>query len=600
MMTTIPIKYFEGYHRRWLFGLCLCLLSLPASAQDTLQDLRNLEANGAEQLVLQLMDRQQPEAQGHLQQWTDWERERLRIYQQTGNWSALVERTSRLPAGVDMDFLLWAKTARAQALFELQQYRESRDELRALIWSSPTLSGEQNREWLPKWRRQVIETYLEQGLLTDTYTAEQRYQLDYGLLTETDRFMRARILLLNNRIAEAVELLSKHTKDPQVGMLYLVAQLRSGERKPKKVLQAAFRQLRGKWVDENLKYRLWAVIVEAARRSGDRHATINALEHLVALVKPQQLPAGLFKDMDAAGLWQAYTTEAEQLGNQHQLLIGDDKSWLDYAKKIDVKDHLKARALYAFLILKGQQRDVVEQAAALFLKKTQAMPAAGTLLKRMFLENHYYKRPAQIPLSIRYKLVDIALQDSDIPLASRLMTSMTKAPADVSPFIWQLRRARILLMGGNIRAGYQAMVKILQENKKLTRKALDHYLQVVFDLQTLQQHEEAVDLFNNVIAYSDDQALRREVYFWMADSRKAEKKYISAAHWYLKSAILPGVKTMDPWAQAARYQAAAVLAKAGLVEDAKKIYQDLLRVTEDKNRVAVLKRELQHLRITTH
>ena len=52
---------------------------------------------------------------------------------------------------------------------------------------------------------------------------------------------------------------------------------------------------------------------------------------------------------------------------------------------------------------------------------------------------------------------------------------------------------------------------------------------------------------------------------------------------------------MDPWAQTARYNAAESLQAAGLVDDARRIYQDLLRVTEDAARRSVLSHKIQQL-----
>ena len=586
--------------RRWCYGLCLSLLAMPLIAQASLDEFHAIKANSALQLALEIIDQQQPDSQTDIQQWMEWEQERLQIYEQIKNWSALIERTKTFPNSVSSDFLLHAKMARVRAMLRQQQSKAARQVLQSLIWLSSAMTSEQNQKWLPMWRRQVIETYLEQGLLEDAYTAEQRYRQDYGLLSEEDRLLRARILLLNNHVDETVELLGKHTKDPQAGMLYLIAQLRGGERTPKKVLQAAFRQLRGKWVDESLKHRLWAVIAEAARRSDDRYATVNALEHLVALVTPQQLPRGLFKNLDADGLWQAYTDAASQLGNHQQLLIGDDEKWLKYANEIDAADQLKGRALYAFIIINGQQIKVVNQAATHFMQKVQTVEAYESLVKALFLQSQHYVTAAEIPLPVRHALVDIALKQSDIPLASRLMATMDKPPAGVDQFMWQLRRARILVMGGKIETGQNLMIKLLAENQKLGQQALDRYLQVVFDLQAHKAHDEAVVLFDLMIKYIKDVKLQRELYFWMADSRKAQENYIEAARWYLKSAILTDPKAMDPWAQAARYQTASALAKAGLIVDARKMYQNLLRVTEDKSRVAVLERELQKLKLAVH
>ncbi|MFO7603947.1 MAG: hypothetical protein R6X06_09050 [Gammaproteobacteria bacterium] len=591
-------RHLPSLARRCCSGLALLLLCLPLAAQERLDELLALKENHAFQLVLQLLDEQQPDPSQDIEGWMAWERERLVLYEQTRDWPRLIARSNAFPGNLSSEFLLWARTLRARALLAHQQPHEARRVLQALIWLSPSLSEAQNRQWLALWRRQVIETYLEAGLMQDAYTAEQRYQQDYGQQGEQDRLRWARILLLNNHVEEAAALLSQHTKDPEAGMLYLVTQLRGGEREAKKVLQAALRQLRGKWVDERLKHRLWAVVAEAARHSGDRFAAVNALEHLVALVEPGTLPGGLFTHMDADGLWQAYIEAAQQLGNQQGLLIGDDENWLKYARHVETTDHLKGRALYAFLLLKGQQNNIVEQAAVLYMQRAKKLAAHETLIKALFLQSDSVPAVTDIPLPVRHALVDIALRQSDIPLASQLMATMDSPPQGVDQFMWQLRRARILVMGGKIEPGRALLLKLLHEHQKLPREALDRYLQVVFDLQRLQAHDAAVELLAQVSQYYPEQKLQRELYFWMAESRQAQGNYTEAARWYLKSAILPDVRAMDPWAQAARYQAAASLAKAGLLDDARKMYEELLRVTEDKNRVAVLQRELQQLRHT--
>lgn len=81
----------------------------------------------------------------------------------------------------------------------------------------------------------------------------------------------------------------------------------------------------------------------------------------------------------------------------------------------------------------------------------------------------------------------------------------------------------------------------------------------------------------------------------MADSRQSQEQFAEAARLYLKSAMLIGADAMDPWAQTARYQAGVALSRAGLVEDARALFNHLLRVTEDKSRKAVLRQELQKL-----
>jgi hypothetical protein len=52
---------------------------------------------------------------------------------------------------------------------------------------------------------------------------------------------------------------------------------------------------------------------------------------------------------------------------------------------------------------------------------------------------------------------------------------------------------------------------------------------------------------------------------------------------------------MGPWAQTAHYQAAEALAKAGMVDDARQLFDALLRVTTDPGRRAVINHSLQQL-----
>ena len=97
--------------------------------------------------------------------------------------------------------------------------------------------------------------------------------------------------------------------------------------------------------------------------------------------------------------------------------------------------------------------------------------------------------------------------------------------------------------------------------------------------------------------------LQRELLFWMAESKVALGKSGEAAELYLRSAYHGQPKGGDMWGQSARYHAAESLAKAGNLEDARTIYQELLRFTPDAKRRAIIERNLQQLWLrkqTTH
>jgi tetratricopeptide (TPR) repeat protein len=232
------------------------------------------------------------------------------------------------------------------------------------------------------------------------------------------------------------------------------------------------------------------------------------------------------------------------------------------------------------------------------------------LLRHLYLqlpkeENLLSARIEDLPDVIRHALVDDALAQADIRLASRLMGDLQHAPKGKSSFQWGLRRARILIMGGDQGRGISALHALLDETPEFSGNALDRLVQVLFDLQSVARHGEAIALFERLLvsmpevnastARAGDAKRRREIYYWIADSYKAMEHYQEAARMYLKSAMHLDASAMDPWAQTARYQAADVLARAGFREDAASLYRSLLKVTTDAGRRTVLQNRIQQL-----
>ena len=564
-----------------------------------IEEVRIISQSGAVSLALKSIDGQQQalDRKNNLAAWLEWERERLGIYQLGQRWQLLQQRVAAYEDDLPDNFYFWAKQQQIDALLILKQGQQARHILHNLIWSEKAKSAKQVRihtQWLPLWQKRVIKSYLVDNETSDALLAAQRYYQDYRSNEIEDRLLRARILLVNKREEEVVELLMKDTKHPEGGMLYLLAQLRSKERPARKVLQSALRQMRGKWASKKLKYMLWAVVAESASRSGDRVSTANALEFVLAGNKNIELPAGLF-NFSATTLWNAYIDYASYLGNRAQFLIGNDQQWLNAAVKAQKKEPVKARSLYALVMLKGQNDETRMRAAKGFLNLMHKRKRGAELIMKLFLKSEFFKTLKSVPAPIRYDLVNIALSRSNIELASNLMTTIKVAPVGVDSYQWQLRRARIFVLGGKAEKGSETLNDLLSQNKIFTREQLDQFLQVVFDLQTVKEHEFAYQLFIAILPKIDDVALQREIYYWMADSRKAQQDYAAAARLYLRSAMHAGNNGLDPWGQTARYQVAEMLAKADLLQDAHAIYQQLLDVTKEPARRAVLKHELQKL-----
>lgn len=562
--------------------------------QQQLKEVIHLAEAGAPGLALFKMDQIQPAIKSEPPLWIEWETQRLKLYTENQNWQALIDRVSKHPEALPLEFRRQAHSLQAEAYLQLREGKPAREALRRLILSASGEREESSAVWLRKWRRMIIHSYIAEEINEDALTAILRFQQDYVIDKKEITFLRARVLLLNKRPAEAAELLADHTKEPEAGMLYLLAQLRSEGRSPVKVMQAGLRHLRGKWADRQLRSDLWAVVAEAAQRTGDRGTVVNAVEHVVA---DTQSHSNKLFDINADNLWNAYIDSALSEGNKARLLIGQDKAWFKHAAKSGKKYPLRERAMYALLMHRGSSKEDRLKAAQLFIKSIHKRRNNSYLIQQLFSSSQFYPRLSDVPEPVRRTMVDIALARQNIPLASRLMATLDKPPKGKASYMWQLRRARILILGGKPRQGAKALSSFTKEHPSANRQKIDRFLQVVFDLQTVGEHDAAYALFNDVIHASKDKQLHRELYYWMADSRNAQEKYNEAAELYLKSAMLLDGKGWDPWGQTARYQAAKALGKAGLLEDAYYIYQRLLKVTKEADRRAVLRYEVQKLQL---
>lgn len=592
------------YRSRIIQIIILASLIFTSTAQAaTLKQVGNLAHAGAADLAISVIDKNQPDATRFLKEWIEWERLRISILKQKNRHAAIVKRLTKIPENVPTETLAWAMTERATAQLEINDNQAARLTLRELIWSvKKEIPDKAKQSWspqelLPRWRKMIIQSYLQDGFATDALTAITRYRQDYGEDDLAGVLLYARILLINDQNAAATRLLSKYSSKPQAGMLNLLAQLRNKSRPPRKVLQAALRQMQGDWVKDELATYLWAIVAEAASRSQDHMTQVQALENLLTDPNYSKLPDGLF-ELHADDLWKAYHDYALIMGNKAQFLVGDDAQWYKAAETS--KNKIDSRAYLGFLLQRGQDSKIMSQAAELLRQQLEKDEKGKRLLAKLFLESDQFQSFSDIPLSIRYILVENAIAQQDIPTASRILATIQSAPEGVDDFMWRLRRARVLIMGGHATESNIALTELLNQHATLEQQAFDRFVQVVFDLQSLGAHDEAILLFTSLLTRFDDTQRQRELYYWIADSYKAKQEYRNAAQAYLQSAMLTDADMMDPWGQTARYQAAKVLMQGKVYSDARTIYEHLLRVTDDQSRRAVLERELQQLKIMQH
>jgi hypothetical protein len=341
----------------------------------------------------------------------------------------------------------------------------------------------------------------------------------------------------------------------------------------------------------------WGLAAGAAKLVRQPFKQIEYLEHALSLPVDHELTHGLF-EVDADQLWDAYLQQGKRIGNQEQKLLGNDEDWYFPATEALGDDPVRARILFSVLSEYGSSTEHRFVAHGYLVGILDELENGKTLVERLYLESERYAEVDDLPPVIRYRLIDAALDSGDLKTASRLMAGLVTPPEGSDAFEWDLRRARVAVFTVDVDRGVELLKQLLASNDRdWDPQQVDRFLQVVFDLQTLQYHQQALLLFDALLHKRLEQQQRRELLFWMADSSQALEQFDQAAYLYLKSATLLEPTAMDPWAQTARYRAAKVLVEAGLLEDARQIYASLLHATRDASRKAVLNNEIQRLHL---
>lgn len=574
-----------------LFAL-LIVLSTAVHAQRSPQELLDMARAGAPGLSLAMMDRLQPDPERQRHAWLSWERARLDILFGARRWDDLVDRVTAYPPDLPPQFLAWARTRQAEAYLRLSDAPASREILRSLLWQ---LVPRPEPEAFRYWRRLVIESYVVDGRLEDAHTALQRYTQDYGEVAGDENILRGRVLLRVGETEDAERILEGDTRG-EARALALLARLRGPEPDTDAVRRAAQAAAGGADLREADRARFWFVAAEAAGRQQDEIKRAWYLER--ALLHDRHLgQADAVFAYSGDDLWASYLAIGQAEGNTRQLLIGDDTAWLAAAAELDERAVMRRRAFMAVVALHGTTATGRADAHAGLIKTFLDHEGTDEIVAGLYLNTSHFAASTAMPVAARQVLSDYALAHGDVRLASALMEGLSQAPPDADPFAWQLRRARIHILGGHEEEGIDTLYTLLARYRELDKDQADRFIQVLFDLQTAKRHAAVITLFTALAPRITEPQQRREVLFWQADSYKAQGDYERAAWLYLQSATLLDAHAFDPWAQTSRFYAAEALAEAGLTDDARRIYEQLMQATSKPERQLVLRQKLQALRL---
>lgn len=568
-----------------MLAVLACGVLAGSARAGELERIAAVAAGGATELALRLLDQHHPPLDQQ-EQWLRFEQQRLTLLADTERWDEISRRVDALPPGLPEGFTQWALLEAAKARLAAEDGAGARRYLRRLIWGGAT-----DANTFANWRRLVIRSYLVDNDVADAHAALLRYKQDYRVNNDAWRLVHAKVLLRAGRNKAAFDLLQE-SQSAEGRLLRALAGMRSGIYKAVAVKALGLELADANRDKTELEAKAWALVAEAARGASDDVYRVIGLEHALAFPADLLARDAVFT-LTADDLWQAYEWLAETLGNRLQLLVGNDRAWFEQARYYESEDKSYARAFYAFLSRRAADPQAQRRAHERLVDSLLAV-GREELVRLLYTRAKRFPELTDVPIPVRYRLADLALQRRDVRLAASLLQGLDAPPADEDPDQWRLRLARVLIYAGDFKAGALRLSQILDNKRKLEPAFADRYIQVLFDLQAVNRNEEAYVLLDSTYRLVDERR-QRELLFWMADSKGALGEHQQAAELYLRSAYHGAHKGGDPWGQSARFHAAEALGKAGVIPDARRVYQKLLAETADPRQRALIERSIQQL-----
>jgi hypothetical protein len=545
---------------------------------------RELRRQGALSLAEALILSEQPDPGSP--QWYAWEHELWEVLGQQQRWRSLIVRLEHTLPLLSAGRARNAKLLLATTFTAVGEYVSARHVLRQLLLEA---AGDPNQSI--QARRILIENYLADGRVDDAYVASIRFQFEFYPDDTEWKLLRAKILLLQDEpTLAALELAD--LQGGQVQLLLSIARLREGATSPE-LTMGEMTQFKQKTQDDTQLERLrLGIIAEAARLAGDLERRVGALESLLA---HGETSLGVLGTVSIGNLLDAYGLLAREVANREHLLVGDTASWLRFAQAVSFDHGPVARAIYAHIV---SSTDDGEGGGEALVKLVRSLAKNGLepIVIMFYSQNYFGSADAALTDDVAIRMAAFSLRENRFDLAAIFNASIRSPPGGMSELEWLMRRARTEVFAGHASVGTGILVDHLRLKKEIDSEQLDRVMQVAFDLQIIDRHDLALELFEAVAAHDLTAGQRRELLFWMAESHADEGHAAKAAELYLRSAEGQG-QDHDSWGLSARFQAANAMTEGGFYDDARMTYAGLLRVTENEKRRLQIRQRLQQLKL---
>jgi len=575
-------------------------------AFQSLEQMDELVDLGMPALALSLLIQEQKKWPAHSSDWYAFERKRIVLLLALNDWQQVVDRTELLLTADDSNQQIpgqiyhWFSTQQVIARLRLGQAEQALTQLRALLWHLPAANPLSNHsDIIALWRRLTIRAYLAMNADNDAQVALLRYQHDYSgnhqNLNIDWRLLQARSLMRTDRAEEVITLLAE-SKIHIAQALRLLAAVRVHPDNAELYAQEALKLMNDSQLNVS---EMWAYRYVQYQAYLAQNKLIEAAQVLKLLLLDQDAYTALGDEFVVTSdeLWALYESIGLEIGNNSKLLQGDDLVWYNKAGELQKESAIKALSLYVVLAFNAsdvnKQQVAHSEIVALLSKNKNGLE----LVDQLYLHGKKITSLKALPVEVRYSLIDYALSKSDMKLAARLMASVEQPPEGQDEFFWAMRKARVMILEGVYEQGEAVLAEALNKIEKITQDQLDHFLQVIFDLQAVARHQQVLVLLDSLEPEWMTEDLSRELFYWKAESYTGLEQYDRAAWSYLKSAQLADQAQAELWSQSARFKAAGVLLKANLFDDAQALYIRLLAVTTSDSRKSAIQQELQQIRL---